>query len=155
MLSKQFSPQIIQGIKSGQYSLSSKVHRSKIYALFVDIKDSTIKFSTLNRDDLQKIISMYMEDVMGVFLKYDITIDKFLGDDVMGFTNDPVSQSDYLERAILAAIEIKNKISLKQEIYSRFWARLLKSGLVYQAAMLRWVFTGVIYMLSLTPQSGG
>lgn len=120
-LSKQFSPQIIQGIKSGQFSLSSKVHRSEICALFVDIKDSTIKFSTLDRDDLQKIISMYMEDVMGVFLKYDITIDKFLGDGVMGFTNDPVKQSDYLERAILAAIEIKNKIMLKQEIYSRFW----------------------------------
>ena len=120
-LSKQFSPQIIQGIKSGQFTLSSKVHRSEICALFVDIKDSTIKFSTLDRDDLQKIISMYMEDVMGVFLKYDITIDKFLGDGVMGFTNDPVPQADYLERAILAAIEIKNKIALKQEIYSRFW----------------------------------
>ena len=120
-LSKQFSPQIIQGIKSGQFSLSSKVHRSEICALFVDIKDSTVKFSTLDRDDLQKIISMYMEDVMGVFLKYDITIDKFLGDGVMGFTNDPVMQSDYLERAILAAIEIKSKIALKQEAYSRFW----------------------------------
>lgn len=120
-LSKQFSPQIIQGIKSGQFSLSSKVHRSEICALFVDIKDSTVKFSTLDRDDLQKIISMYMEDVMGIFLKYDITIDKFLGDGVMGFTNDPVNQSDYLERAILAALEIKNKINLKQEVYSRFW----------------------------------
>lgn len=120
-LSKQFSPQIIQGIKTGQISLGSKVHRSEICAIFVDIKDSTFKFSTLDRDDLQKIIAMYMEDVMGIFLKYDITIDKFLGDGVMGFTNDPVLQSDYLERAILAAIEVNNKIKHKQEVYSRFW----------------------------------
>lgn len=120
-LSKQFSPQIIQSIRSGQISLSSKIHRSEICAIFVDIKDSTVKFSTLDRDDLQKIIAMYMEDVMSVFLKYDITIDKFLGDGVMGFSNDPVPQSDYLERVISAAIDLKNIIELKQETYSRFW----------------------------------
>lgn len=120
-LSKQFSPQIIQSIRSGQISLSSKIHRSEICAIFVDIKDSTVKFSTLDRDDLQKIIAMYMEDVMSVFLKYDITIDKFLGDGVMGFSNDPVPQSDYLERVICAAIDLKNIIELKQETYSRFW----------------------------------
>ena len=120
-LSKQFSPQIVQGIQSGEISLSSKIHRADICAIFVDIKDSTVKFSTLDRDDLQRIIAMYMEDVMTIFLKYDITIDKFLGDGVMGFTNDPVSQSDYVERAIMAAIEVKNKIILKQDIYDRLW----------------------------------
>lgn len=120
-LSKQFSPQIIKSIRNGEISITGKVHRSEICAIFVDIKDSTIKFSILDRDDLQKIISMYMEDVMGIFLKYDITIDKFLGDGVMGFSNDPVHQSDYIERVIMAAIEIKTKLNLKKEAYSRFW----------------------------------
>lgn len=120
-LSKQFSPQIIQSIQSGKISLSSKIHRSEICAIFVDIKDSTIKFSTLDRDNLQKIISIYMEDVMGIFLKFDITIDKFLGDGVMGFTNDPVTQSDYIERAIAAAGELINRINLKSGVYNSLW----------------------------------
>jgi class 3 adenylate cyclase len=120
-LSKQFSPQIVQGIQAGEISLSSKIHRAEICAIFVDIKDSTVKFSTLDRDNLQQVIAMYMEDVMNIFLKYDVTIDKFLGDGVMGFTNNPVVQSDYIERAILAAVEIKNRIILKQDIYDRLW----------------------------------
>lgn len=120
-LSKQFSPQIIQTIKSGEISLNSKIHRSEICAIFVDIKDSTVKFSSLDRDDLQKILSMYMDDVMGTFLKYDITIDKFLGDGVLGFSNDPIQQKDYIERVLNAAVEIKNKLHFKQESYTRFW----------------------------------
>ena len=125
-LSKQFSPQIVQSIESGKFSLSSTIHNSDICAIFVDIKDSTTKFSKLNRENLQKIISLYLEDVMNIFLKYDITIDKFLGDGIMGFTNDPMPQKDYIERAILAAIEVKNRISLKQEIYNVLWGSIFE-----------------------------
>lgn len=120
-LSKQFSPQIIEGIRTGNISLNSKIHKSEICAIFIDIKDSTVKVSTLERENLQKIINMYIEDVMSVFLKYDITIDKFLGDGVMGFSNNPQAQSDYVERVISAAIEIKNRISTKQEVYNSLW----------------------------------
>ncbi len=120
-LSKQFSPQILDAIKNGAITFNGQVHRADICAIFVDIKDSTTKFINLDRDDLQRIISMYMEDVMSTFLKYDITIDKFLGDGVLGFTNDPVKQSDFIERAIMAAMELKNKFTFKQDQYIRYW----------------------------------
>ena len=120
-MSKQFSPQILEAIKSGSINFSGNVHRTDISAIFVDIKDSTVKFVSLDRDDVHKVISMYMDDVMGTFLKFDITIDKFLGDGVLGFSNDPVKQSDFIERTIFAAHEIRMKILLKQDQYVRYW----------------------------------
>lgn len=120
-LSKQFSPQIISSIRSGHLSLDGKIHRAEICAVFVDIVGSTDKFIRLDRDDLQKILKMYMDDVMGTFLKYDITIDKFLGDGVLAFSNDPEEQSDYVERVLRASVEIMAKIQGKQEEYNSYW----------------------------------
>jgi adenylate cyclase len=119
-LSKQFSPQVIKSIKDGHINFRSTQLR-EICAVFIDIKDSTAKFLTLESEDLQKVISMYMEDVMGVLLKYDITIDKFLGDGVLGFSNDPVTQDDYIERVIRASFEIVERLKLKSTIYKKLW----------------------------------
>ena len=120
-LSKQFSPQIIKSLQSGVLSLDGRVHRTEICVIFVDIVGSTDKFIRLDRDDLQKILSMFMEDVMGTFLKYDITIDKFLGDGVLGFSNDPVAQKDYIERVLRASVEIVTRIKNRQEEYNSYW----------------------------------
>lgn len=120
-LSKQFSPQIIKSLQSGQLRLDGGVHRADICVILVDICDSTEKFIRLDRDDLQKILSMYMDDVMTTFLKYDITIDKFLGDAFLGFSNDPVQQKDYIERVIRAAIEIQNRVHARRDSYCAYW----------------------------------
>lgn len=119
-LSKQFSPQVIKSIQDGVISFQS-THSSEICAVFVDIKDSTSKFLTLTDENLQKVISMYMEDVMGVMLRYDITIDKFLGDGILGFSNDPVAQDDYIERVILASFEIIERLHAKFDVYNALW----------------------------------
>jgi class 3 adenylate cyclase len=120
-LSRQFSPQIISALQTGSIRLDGAVHRAEICAIFVDIVGSTEKFIRLDRDDLQKILALYMEDVMGTFLKYDITIDKFLGDGVFGFSNDPVKYPDYIERVVHAALEIQRRIAQKIETYNRYW----------------------------------
>jgi class 3 adenylate cyclase len=119
-LSKQFSPQVIKSIKDGSINFQS-THTKEICAIFIDIKDSTSRFLILESEDLQKVISMYMEDVMGVLLKYDITIDKFLGDGVLGFSNDPVAQDDYIERVIRASFEVIERLKMKSMVYKALW----------------------------------
>ncbi len=120
-LSKQFSPQIIHSMQNGSLNIGDKVHRAEICAIFVDIVGSTDKFVRLDREDLQKIIAMYMEDIMGVFLKYDLTIDKFLGDGVLAFSNDPAKQDDYIDRVMRAAFEANAHLAHRRDEYNAFW----------------------------------
>lgn len=120
-LSKQFSPQIVHSIQSGTLSLDDKVRRAEICSIFIDIIGSTERFTRLDREDLQKLISMYMEDTMGVFLKYDLTIDKFLGDGVLAFSNDPVQQPDYIDRVIRACLELMSRINHRRDEYEALW----------------------------------
>lgn len=120
-LSKQFSPQIIDSIKKGDISVNSAIHSSEIAVIVVDIVDSTKKFISLNNDNVQQIVSLFMFDVMNEFLKFDVTIDKFMGDGFMGFTNDPLPRNDYLERAVLAAESVIKKIQSNKDKYDYLW----------------------------------
>lgn len=120
-LSRQFSPQIVKSINDGKMDLKSELHQAEICAVFIDIKDSTKKLNSISPSQMQKLISMYVEDVMGLFLKYDITVDKFLGDGVMGFSNNPIAQEDYIERAVSCAFEILDRLSTKKDLYDSLW----------------------------------
>lgn len=120
-LSKQFSPQIVEGIENGTIKLDGSIQRKEICALFIDIKDSTKKVSVLAPEVLEKILSLYMKDVVEIMLKKDMTIDKFLGDGVFGFTNSPIDQADYLERAVEVALGIQEHFILHQKTYEDLW----------------------------------
>lgn len=120
-LSNQFSPQVVESIKSGKIDLNQGVHRSLICAIFIDIVNSTERVSRIDKDKTHKVITRFMDDVMGVLLKYDITIDKFLGDGILAFSNDPIKYDDFVERALRAAFEIRERIRLSSEYYIRYW----------------------------------
>ncbi len=120
-LSKQFSPQIVKSINDGKLNLKSDLFDSNICVLFIDIQDSTKKLLELDPKAIQKIISLYVEDVMGLMLKYDITIDKFLGDGVLGFSNNPLKQDDYIERVLRCSQEIMDRLNFKRDTYEKLW----------------------------------
>lgn len=120
-LAKQFSPQIVEGLASGKLSLNQKCHTSEICVVFVDIVGSTEKMNEIKKDHVNRVISMFMDHTIRSFLKYDITIDKFLGDGVLAFSNDPVEQNDYVERVLLASLEIRQKIAENQDSYAESW----------------------------------
>jgi adenylate cyclase len=125
-LSRQFSPQVVEAIRTNQVLLTDSVHRSNICAIFVDIVNSTERVSRIDKDKVTRVISHFMMDSARVLLKYDITIDKFLGDGLLAFSNDPVSYPDYIERVLRAAIEIRERVSLDQEFYEVNWLKPLE-----------------------------
>jgi class 3 adenylate cyclase len=125
-LTKQFSPQVVHAIVSGKLNVIETVHRSNICAIFIDIVNSTERILRIDKDDVNKVISLFMEDNMRVLLKYDITIDKFLGDGVLAFSNDPIKHHDYVERVVHAALEIRERIKKNEEHYVEHWLNELQ-----------------------------
>jgi adenylate cyclase len=121
LMTKQFSPQVLHAIKSGNLDIFRPVHRAEICAIFIDIVNSTERLVRLDRDDLHRVLGMFMEDTMPVLLKFDITIDKFLGDGILAFSNDPMKHSDYIERVLMAATEIISRINERQDEYYGLW----------------------------------
>lgn len=122
-LSNQFSPQVVHAIRSGEIDLEGRVHRSRICSIFIDIVNSTDRVVRIDKDSVDKVISMFMEDTIKTLLKYDITVDKFLGDGILAFSNDPIKYSDYVERVCLASQEIIQRIQSRKEEYEDYWMK--------------------------------
>lgn len=120
-LSSQFSPQIIEAIKNGERLIDTKRHRAEISAIFIDVVSSTDRLVRLDHRDFIEAIEYFMEICINTLLKYDLTIDKFYGDGVLAFANDPVRRTDYIERTCLAALEIRQQIIENQNYLRTLW----------------------------------
>lgn len=122
-LSTQFSPQVVQAIRDGRVDLEKGVRRSQICAIFVDIVGSTERVVRLDQAKVDLVLARFMDTVVTIFLKYDITIDKFQGDGILAFANDPIRYADYVERSCLAAMEVREALRQDREFYIMNWKK--------------------------------
>lgn len=121
VLSSQFSPQIVDSIRNGKIKLDSGGDRVEICSIFIDIVNSTEKVVRIDKDKVSKVLNKFLDETIRILLKYDITIDKFLGDGILAFCNAPLKRADYVSRVVMAALEIREKILSEQEFYERHW----------------------------------
>lgn len=122
-LSTQFSPQVVQAIRDGRVDLEKGVRRAQICAIFVDIVGSTERVVRLDQAKVDIVLARFMDTVVTIFLKYDITIDKFQGDGILAFANDPIRYSDYIQRTCLAAMEVRTALAQDREFYLMNWKK--------------------------------
>ena len=120
-LSAQFSPQVVEAIKNGQINLDESMKRSRICAIFIDIVNSTERVVKLDQAKVQITLARFLDTVLTVFLKYDLTIDKFHGDGVLAFANSPVTRQDFIERTCMAAIEAREMLQRDRDFYILNW----------------------------------
>ena len=121
-LSAQFSPQVVRAIREGEIELDEqKLKHEHICAIYIDIVRSTERVISLPEQNIQKTLARFLDTVLSVFLKYDLTIDKFHGDGVLAFSNSPVKRIDFIERTCLAALEAKEALLQDSEFYLENW----------------------------------
>lgn len=122
-LSSQFSPQVVRAIREGLVDLEKGVHRSQICAIFVDIVGSTERVVRLDQQKVDKVLARFMDTVVSTFLKYDLTIDKFQGDGILAFANDPIHHADFVQRTCFAALEVRELLRADREFYLMNWKK--------------------------------
>lgn len=120
-LNRQFSPQIVSAIQSGRIKLVDAPHTASICTIFIDVVNSTQHVKDMAPEQANKVIAMFLDDTMRTFLKYNITIDKFLGDGVHGMAGDPVPRTDYVESVVDCALEVLARIRAKEGNYRALW----------------------------------
>ncbi|MDP6625933.1 MAG: adenylate/guanylate cyclase domain-containing protein, partial [Nitrospinota bacterium] len=78
--------------------------------LFADVRGFT---SLSEKCEPEKVVSMlndFFSLMVDVIFKYEGTLDKFIGDNIMAVFGAPVSRPDDTERAVLAALEMQETI---------------------------------------------
>ena len=89
-----------------------------IAVLFVDIRGFTTMSEKLPPETVVEILNQYLTLISECILKYNGTLDKYVGDAVMAFWGAPLPQDDYVMNSAKAAMDMAlgaKELSLKLE----------------------------------------
>jgi adenylate cyclase len=100
----------------------SKGERRDITLLFVDIRGFTAMSEGMSAEDVQSVIQEYLDEMSSLILKWDGTIDKYVGDEIVALWNAPTDQPDHALLAIRCAYDLVSQASVLE-------ARLASRGL--------------------------
>src|SRR5579884_501200 len=86
----------------------AREERKVITVLFCDLVGSTEQAERLDPEDVRALLSGYYEHVRGEVERFGGTVEKFIGDAVMALFGAPVAHEDEPERAVRAALAIRD-----------------------------------------------
>ncbi len=121
-LSRYLSPQIYESIFSGERDVKIEAQRKKLTIFFSDIVNFTSTTERMEPEDLTHLLNVYFERMASIAIKYQGTIDKFVGDAIMVFFGDPRSRGvaeDALACVSMSLEMIENLKALQVEWYQK------------------------------------
>src|SRR5919204_2082445 len=85
--------------------------RKVVTALFADIVGSTASAEQLDPEDVRARLAPYYARVRSELERFGGTVEKFIGDAVVALFGAPIAHEDDPERAVRAAIAIRNAVA--------------------------------------------
>ncbi|MBI3756027.1 MAG: adenylate/guanylate cyclase domain-containing protein [Deltaproteobacteria bacterium] len=83
----------------------------EITVIFADIREFTALTRQMQPEAIVEILNRYFTILTEVIFHFDGTVDKFIGDAVMGVFGSPIPREDHLKQGIKAAVVIKKVMS--------------------------------------------
>ena len=119
---KYVAPQIVDKLaKDGGFELKLGGEKRDVAVLFVDIRGFTPMSENLTPEEVVSILNEYLALTTKSILSNEGTLDKFIGDATMAVFNAPFDLDDYVYKAILTALAIRDgSDKLAEELQSRF-----------------------------------
>jgi len=109
-LKRFFSPQVSELILAGNAEDPLKSHRREVTVVFVDLRGFTAFAETAEPEEVMGVLHEYHAAMGEVILVHEGTLERFTGDGMMVFFNDPVPVANPYERAVRMAIEMRERV---------------------------------------------
>ena len=110
-LKRFLAPQLAQAIISTGDEKILDNHRREVAAFFCDLRGFTSFSETAEPEDIMDLLSEYHGAVGPLIRKYEGTLDRFTGDGMLVFFNDPVPCPDPAARAAKLALEMRAAVA--------------------------------------------
>ncbi len=124
-LKRFFSPQLAELIVAGGADDPLKSHRREITVVFLDLRGFTAFTETADPEDVMAVLGEYHAAVGALVLDHEATLERFTGDGIMVFFNDPVPVPDPARRAARMAIAMQREVT---RLAGRLGAARLRAG---------------------------
>jgi adenylate cyclase len=91
-LAKFLPSQLYNSIFTGKQSVRVAAQRKKLTIFFSDIANFTETADRLESEELTNLLNQYLTEMSKIAVGHGATIDKYIGDAIMGFFGDPTSR---------------------------------------------------------------
>ena len=109
-LKRFFSPQLAELILSGGADDPLASHRREITVVFIDLRGFTAFAETAEPEEVMSVLRDYHARMGEIILAHEGTLERFTGDGMMVFFNDPVPVPDPTERAVRMALDMREQL---------------------------------------------
>ena len=110
-LKRFFSPQLAELIVTGGADDPLKTHRREITVCFLDLRGFTAFAETAEPEEVMGVLREYHAEMGKLILEHEGTLERFTGDGMMIFFNDPVPVPNPGERAVQMALEMRERVA--------------------------------------------
>jgi adenylate cyclase len=101
-----FTPQLAKRIAESSETIRLGGEKCPVAVLFSDIRGFTALAETMRPDDMASLLTEYFTEMVDCVFRYEGTLDKFIGDEIMAQWGAPIGTPDDADRTMAAAIDM-------------------------------------------------
>lgn len=105
-----FSPGMVQQMVEGKLQLDGVGESREVTIMFADIRGFTAMTEHADAHDIVKLLNAYFEVMVEVIFRYNGTLDKYVGDEIMALFGVPVRHPDSDTNAVECAIAMMHAL---------------------------------------------
>ena len=109
-LKRFFSPQLAELIVAGGAEDPLKTHRRDITVCFLDLRGFTAFAESVEPEEVMGVLRDYHGEMGKLILAHEGTLERFTGDGMMVFFNDPLPVPNPGERAVRMALAMRERL---------------------------------------------
>jgi adenylate cyclase len=118
-LKRFFSPQLAELIVAGGADDPLKTHRREVTVVFLDLRGFTAFAETAEPEEVMGVLREYHTEMGKLILEHEGTLERFTGDGMMIFFNDPVPVPDPAERALRMALAMRERVQHLVKVWQK------------------------------------
>lgn len=105
-LRRYLSPQVAEAIVAGRRGIGES-RRAELSIAFIDIRGFTALSEQSEPEEMIASLNRFLTIMTDIVFRYEGTLDKYIGDALMIFFNDPLPQEDHAERAVRMGLDMQ------------------------------------------------
>jgi len=117
-LRRYFSAPVAEVIMSGGAQMLEP-HRREVTIFFCDLRGFTAFSATAEPEDVLGALGQFYEAVGQLILRYEATLEQFVGDSIMAIFNDPMPCPGHTAAAVRMAVEVRERMGALSDAWRR------------------------------------
>jgi GAF domain-containing protein len=110
-LKRFFSPKLAELIVAGGTQDPLRTHREHITVVFLDLRGFTAFAEMADPEEIMAVLREYHGEMGRLILAHEGTLERFTGDGMMVFFNDPVPVENPAEAAVRMAVAMRERVA--------------------------------------------